>query len=169
MTNSLRLFKPMAISIATLVFVSSSLLTVSVHAHEHTEEVNIVKKTKNHQASSFKKYLKRLNLTEEQKLKLTDIRAETKSELALYKDDMKAYKAAKKTLLESDELDESSLTDLYAQYQSTFSAVELIKTKRMFALKQVLTEEQFTKLKKMIKKGKKVRKEKIKLKRKATE
>ncbi len=161
MSNSIRFFKPMVTSIAALVFVSSSLLTASIQANESTEVISVVKKEKakkHHKAVSFKKYIKRLNLTGEQTQQVTEIRKNTKAEFDLYKNDMKSYKEAKKVLLQSDTLDETALSDLYAQYQPTFSAIELIKTKRMFAMKQMLTDEQFTKLKKMMsnrgKKGK---------------
>jgi len=161
MSNSLRLFKPLATSMTALVFVSSSLLTASVQANESTEVISVVKgeKTKkHHKAASFKKYIKRLNLTDEQTQQVAEIQKNTKAEFDLYKNDMKSYKEAKKVLLQSDTLDETALSDLYAQYQPTFSAIELIKAKRMFAMKQTLTDEQFTKLKKMMsnrgKKGK---------------
>ena len=155
MSTSLRLLKP----IATLIFVASSMLTINVQANENTEIISVVKEEtgkKHHKGSSFKKYIKRLDLTEEQKLQVADIQTKTKAEFDLYKNDMKAYKDSKKLILQSDELDEASLSDLYSQYQTTFTAIELAKTKRMFEIKKVLTEEQFAKLKKMLKKkGKK--------------
>lgn len=160
MTNKIKLFKPLTTSVATIMFIGLSVLSTNIHAADTTEHISVVKKEgkNHHKSSSFKKYFKRLNLTDEQKGQLKIIQAESKAERKLYKDDEKAYKASRKLLLENDALNEEALTDLHAQYQSTFAAIELARTKKMFAVKQVLTEEQFSKLKTMMKNKKKGKK-----------
>lgn len=157
MSNTKRLFKPFTTSVATLVFIGLSVLSTNIHAVETAEAISVVKKAKGekqHKGSSYKKYFKRLDLSEEQKEQLKVIHTESKAEFNLYKEDEKSYKNLKKELLAGDTLNEDSLADLYTQYQNTFAAIELVRVKKMFAVKQVLTEEQFTKLTKMMKKKK---------------
>lgn len=92
---------------------------------------------------------KKLDLTDAQQDAFKALKEKTKSERGLYKENMKAYKGELKTLMAAEEFNEQDFASLRLKYQDTLEGVALLKTKSKFEMKNILTEEQLEKFKKM--------------------
>ncbi|WP_223669017.1 Spy/CpxP family protein refolding chaperone [Kangiella shandongensis] len=86
--------------------------------------------------------LKKLDLSEEQKAQIKEIKMNAKTEKkALYKS-IKEYKSALKELVKSDNYSEQAVRSLHAQYQSVFADKAVLKANMYNQIEQVLTDEQ---------------------------
>lgn len=106
----------------------------------------------------LKMMAKKLDLTDAQQDAFKALKEKNKSEKDLYKEQMKQYKAEMKGLMDADEFNEQDFASLRLKYQDTLEGVALLKAKSKFEMKNILTEEQLEKFKKMKKRmGKKHR------------
>ena len=93
----------------------------------------------------FKRMAKYLELTDEQKEQMKNIRQQAMAEGESYKVALKAYREQVKELTLADNFNESAFTTLQAQYQSNFQELGLLRAKTKHAMMQVLKEEQQSK------------------------
>lgn len=86
--------------------------------------------------------LKKLDLSEQQKSQIKEIKMNTKEQKKeLYKS-IKEYKSALKELVQSDNYSEQAVRSLHAQYQSVFADKVVLKANMARQIDQVLTDEQ---------------------------
>lgn len=95
------------------------------------------------------KLTKKLDLTEEQQAQVKILQAENQAQNLALKPSMEAYKEQMKAIMSAETFDEEAFTLLKSSNQEVFDAKALIKAKHIFAMKNVLTEEQLVKFEKM--------------------
>lgn len=100
------------------------------------------KKNKHHQKREFRKMVKVLDLSDEQKAQIKAIRAQAKEDKKASKETMRAFKQSVKPLAHSDELDEQAVLDLFETNKDFFAQQLLAEVKTKHAIYQVLTPEQ---------------------------
>lgn len=112
-----------------------------------------------HQQMSPKKFArltKKLALSQTQQDDIKALNQATYAEMEAVKPAMQSFRTQVKTLLSAETFDEQAFIALRESNQDVFNAMALIKIKRKFAMKKILTEEQFSELNKS--KHKKLRK-----------
>ncbi len=112
-----------------------------------------------HQQMSPKKFArltKKLALSQTQQDDIKALNQGTYAEMEAVKPAMQSFRTQVKTLLSAETFDEQAFIALRESNQDVFNAMALIKIKRKFAMKKILTEEQFSELNKS--KHKKLRK-----------
>lgn len=98
------------------------------------------------------KLTKRLELTESQQAEIKVLQAENQAQNLALKPAMQAYREQVDALISGDNFDEAAFTELRSSNQDIFTAKALLKEKHKFAMKNVLTEEQYLKYEMMKKK-----------------
>ena len=98
---------------------------------------------------SFKRIAKKLDLSDEQRVKVKEIFEQAKLKRVTNKEVMKDYKLQVKNLIEAPVFDDKAFNDLHSQYQDKFSEFALLMAKNKHAISQVLTTEQREKLAKL--------------------
>ena len=101
----------------------------------------------------IEKLTKELNLTPEQKTKITAIRAQVKPEIQAKRQDMRAVHMQINDLFKATPLDESKLDGLINQEKENFSAILKIRLMERRDIANLLTDEQKTKLNDMVQKA----------------
>lgn len=112
-----------------------------------------------HQQMSHKRFVrltKKLALSESQQNEIKALTQSTHDEMEALKPAMQSFKTQVKTLLSVEVFDEQAFIALRESNQDVFNAMALIKIKQKFAMKSILTEEQYAEFSKM--KHKKLRK-----------
>ena len=102
-----------------------------------------------HKMRSFKRIAKKLDLSDEQRVKVKEIFEQAKIKRVTNKEVMKDYKLQVKNLIEAPVFDDEAFNDLHSQYQDKFSEFALLMAKNKHAISQVLTTEQREKLAKL--------------------
>ncbi|GEM_PF-2506104 len=100
------------------------------------------------------KMAKLLVLTDEQKAQIKDIFEKAKADKHATYQSLKDYRAALKSLVNSDDYSADAVRALYLQYQETFIAKEINQTQIEHQVNAVLTEEQLAKKEKLAEKFK---------------
>ena len=121
------------------------LSTISYAGSENTPN-NFAVNEKNYQAITAKKLAKlsrKLELTDKQQADIKTLKRAEQDELEKFKPAMKAFRQQVKTLMSAENFDEQAFIALQAGNQDIFNQVALIKAKNKFAMKGVLTPEQF--------------------------
>ncbi|MEW6992783.1 Spy/CpxP family protein refolding chaperone [Colwelliaceae bacterium MEBiC 14330] len=121
------------------------LSTISYAGSENTPD-NFAVNEKNYQAITAKKLAKlsrKLELTDKQQADIKTLKRAEQDELEKFKPAMKAFRQQVKTLMSAENFDEQAFIALQAGNQDIFNQVALIKAKNKFAMKGVLTPEQF--------------------------
>ncbi len=124
------------------------LSTISYAGSENTPD-NFAVNEKNYQAITAKKLAKlsrKLELTDKQQADIKTLKRAEQDELEKFKPAMKAFRQQVKTLMSAENFDEQAFIALQAGNQDIFNQVALIKAKNKFAMKDVLTPEQFEQL-----------------------
>lgn len=137
----------------TLVLLSKSGLAQTVDAKP------LIHHGYEHQQMSPKKFArltKKLALSQTQQDDIKALNQATYAEMEAVKPAMQSFRTQVKTLLSAETFDEQAFIALRESNQDVFNAMALIKIKRKFAMKKILTEEQFSELNKS--KHKKLRK-----------
>ena len=112
-----------------------------------------------HQQMSPKKFArltKKLALSQTQQNDIKSLNQSTYAEMEAVKPAMQSFRTQVKTLLSAETFDEQAFIELRESNQDVFNTMALIKIKRKFAMKNILTEEQFSEFNKI--KHKKLRK-----------
>lgn len=137
----------------TLLLVSKAGLSETVtvkplihHSHEHQQLSH----------KKFARLTKKLSLSQTQQENIKTLEQSTHEEMEALKPAMQSFRTQVKTLLSAEVFDEQAFIALRESNQDVFNAMALIKTKKKFAMKNILTEQQFAELSKM--KHKKLRK-----------
>ena len=121
------------------------LSTISYAGSESTPD-NFAVNEQNYQAITAKKLTKlsrKLELTDKQQADIKTLKRAEQDELEKFKPAMKAFRQQVKTLMSAENFDEQAFIALQAGNQDIFNQVALIKAKNKFAMKGVLTPEQF--------------------------
>ncbi len=124
------------------------LSTISYAGSESTPD-NFAVNEQNYQAITAKKLAKlsrKLELTDKQQADIKTLKRAEQDELEKFKPAMKAFRQQVKTLMSAENFDEQAFIALQAGNQDIFNQVALIKAKNKFAMKDVLTPEQFEQL-----------------------
>jgi protein CpxP len=116
------------------------------HGYEH-QQMNPKK---------FARLTKKLALSQTQQDDIKALNQATYAEMEAVKPAMQSFRTQVQTLLSAETFDEQAFIALRESNQDVFNAMALIKIKRKFAMKNILTEEQFSELNKS--KHKKLRK-----------
>jgi protein CpxP len=95
------------------------------------------------------KILKRLDLTEQQATAVKGIKSATRGSAENTKTNIKNYKQAERALVQSIDFNPEAWQTLYAQYQSDFLTMAVIKTKTKHNVWNLLTVEQQNKAQKI--------------------
>jgi periplasmic protein CpxP/Spy len=136
--------KPMLL-ISTLLVGSFALLPLQevIAKENQTVHTNQVKKDKKHpMMRQYKKMVKHLQLSEDQKVKVKAIFEQAKVSSHAQRESMKGFKVQVKSLMEAPVFDDKAFNELHSQYQTKFSEMALLKAKNKHAILQVLTAEQ---------------------------
>ena len=143
----------MTSSFFTLLLLSKSGLAQTAvakplihHGYEH-QQMNPKK---------FARLTKKLALSQTQQDDIKALNQATYAEMEAVKPSMQSFRTQVKTLLSAETFDEQAFIALRESNQDVFNAMALIKIKRKFAMKNILTEQQFSELNKS--KHKKLRK-----------
>ena len=138
-----------AVSANTMAFeTDSSQQVVEKKQHKGEYKGEHKKGHKKGQKNNMRTMFKHLNLSEEQKTQIKALKEQSKVDNEALKLQMKEYKGKVKALMSADVLDEVALSILHTEYQDTFAQLSINKAKHMFAIKQLLTEEQLAKFEK---------------------
>lgn len=124
------------------------LSTISYAGSESTPD-NFAVNEQNYQAITAKKLAKlsrKLELTDKQQADIKTLKRAEQDELEKFKPAMKAFRQQVKTLMSAESFDEQAFIALQTSNQDIFNQVALIKAKNKFAMKDVLTPEQFKQL-----------------------
>jgi len=130
------------------------MLSTTTYANE-TIEVESNSKYSHHMQKKHKVKgdMKRLNLTDEQKVKIKEIKNNAKNENEALRIQMNEFKQKETVLLQAEIFNESSYIALLDEYQSVRSQLTLNRAKNKHEIRQLLSEEQIKKMNRM--KGKK--------------
>jgi protein CpxP len=106
---------------------------------------------KYHQMSEKKlaKLTRKLGLSETQQSELKAVKNEEKSQMAVLKPALNAFRDQVKTLMSAESFDEQAFIQLQASNQDVFASMALVKAKSKFSMKSILTQEQLEKFNKM--------------------
>ncbi len=138
------------------LFVLSTCVALIVSATTYASDVETteVKSKDKHSHHMKKKHkikgeMKGLKLTDAQKIEIKAIKSNAKNENEALRLQMTEFKQKEKTLLQAEVFDESSYIALFDEYQSVRSQLALNKAKNRHAIKQLLSEEQLKKMKRL--------------------
>lgn len=138
------------------LFVLSACVALMVSATTYASNVDTtqVKLNDKHSHHMKKKHkakgmMKALKLTDIQKTQIKEIKSNAKAENEVLRLQMKEFKEKEKALLQTDLFDENSYIALFEQYQPVRSQLALNRAKTKHAIKQLLSEEQINKMKRL--------------------
>jgi Spy/CpxP family protein refolding chaperone len=133
-----------SIIVATGIVISSA--SVLALPNEDIETEVKYKKLNDKKRLQHRKLERRLDLTEQQKVKIKLIKNMAREERVVYQEGTTAFKEKFNSLLIASVFDQQAFIDLQDQYQSHFSEVNLSKAKYEHAYMQVLDKEQQQKM-----------------------
>ncbi|HCM46156.1 MAG TPA: hypothetical protein DIS98_01105 [Colwellia sp.] len=142
------ILKNMAIAtslFSVLVFIPISFAGNDSSTHQSNYE-------KNYQQMSEKKLVKltrKLGLSASQQAEIKTLKGKEIAQIQTIKPAIKAFREQVKSLMSAESFDEQAFVQLQENNQDVFSTMALIKAKRRFAMKNILTEEQLEKLSSM--------------------
>jgi Spy/CpxP family protein refolding chaperone len=137
-------FKPMVI-VGTCI---ALMLSSNVYSND-VQSIPEQGKAKHHhmkKGHKLKGMMKALKLSDQQKEQMKAIKQNARSENEALLVQMKEFKDKRKSIVNSDELNEAEFIALLNEYQSVRSQLMLNKAKNKHAMRQVLTEEQREKM-----------------------
>lgn len=138
-----------SIIVATGIVISSAsvlaLPTDGIETEVIETEVKY-KKLNDKRKLQHRKLERRLDLTEQQKVKIKLIKNMAREERVVYQEGTTAFKEKFNSLLIASVFDQQAFINLQDQYQSHFSEVNLSKAKYKHAYMQVLDKEQQQKM-----------------------
>ena len=146
----------------TSLFLTVALLSKTAFAQTVTAKP-LINHGYEYQQLSHKKFArltKKLSLSQTQQENIKSLKQSTHEEMAALKPAMQSFRTQVKTLLSAETFDEQAFIVLREGNQDIFTAMAVIKAKHKFAMKNILTEEQFTEFTQM--KHKKLRKQLLK-------
>lgn len=111
-------------------------------------------KREKHKQKWESKKAEKLGLDTEQTAHIDSIKAQTKEDMSVLREKLKAFKQAEKALIASETFDASAWQILREEYQADFVAVGLLKEKSRHDVWNILSEEQQTTMQRMNKRSK---------------
>ena len=144
--------------VITSLFLTVALLSKTAFAQTAIAKP-LIHEGYEYQQSSHKKIARltnKLKLSQTQQDDINTLNHTSQAEVEVLKPAMQSFKTQVKALFSEEVFDEQAFIALRESNQDIFNAMALIKTKQKFAMKNILTEQQFAELSKM--KHKKLRK-----------